>query len=115
MSEPLNDFLASRLPLPGVLGWSARLADRALLSHAYNDWLSPGRLEQTLTRLALETESLDQHGLQPRRLCWTFEHVRIYLAPRSDGAWLAVFVENNPTLDSGSIEHLLGEFAALQA
>ena len=66
------------------------------MSHCYSDWFTPAQVEQALSRLALAADSLGYHGIQPIRLCWVFEHTRIHLALRRDGACLAFFVENRP-------------------
>jgi hypothetical protein len=115
MSEALEQLLAQRLPLPGVAAWGARLAGRALKSHCYSDWFNPRQIEQALTRLTLAAESLDQHRLEARRLCWTFEHARIYLVIREDGMCLALFVENRPGLAAAGLIDVLEEFRQLPA
>jgi hypothetical protein len=113
MSESLQSFLDQRLPLPGLAAWSARLADGALSSQCYGDWLTPPQVEQTLTSLAFAADSLGQQRIQPMRLCWVFEHLRIHLGLDPGGACLALFVENRPGLPRDPVEHLLDEFNAL--
>jgi hypothetical protein len=115
MNEALQAFLDHNLPLPGVAAYSARLADRTFVSHCYNDWFTAAQVEQVLSRLALAADSLGYHGIQPARLCWVFEHNRIHLALRRDGACLAFFVENRPGVASARLEGLLGEFTGLAA
>ena len=99
--------------MPGVAAWCARLTDRTLASQCYTDWFRPAQVEQALSRVALAAESLAQHQIQPLKLCWTFEHARIYLACRPDGACLAMFVENRPDAPAAAVENVLHEFAAL--
>jgi hypothetical protein len=113
MKEKLQDFLRQRMPLPGVAAWSARLPDHTVLSHCYAQWFSTEQVEQTLTRLALSADGLSYHGIQPVRLCWSFDHARIHLALRRDGACLALFVENRPGLNNVSLEGVLSQFAEL--
>ena len=113
MKQVIQDFLAPRLPLPGVVAWGARLADRSVLSHCYSDWFTAPQVEEALGRLTLAAESLSQHGIQPIRLCWVFEHARIQLARRGDGSCVAIFVENRPSLNTELLENLLNDFAAL--
>ena len=115
MNENLEEYLNQRLPLPGVAAWGARLADHTVLSHCYNDWLTPEQVEQTLLRLSLSADGLGYHGIQPVRLCWVFEHARIHLALRRDGVCLALFVENRPGVSNAKLAGLLGEFARLAA
>ena len=115
MKEPLQAFLDRNLPLPGVAACSARLADRTFVSHCYSDWFTVAQVEQALSRLALAADSLGYHGIQPARLCWVFEHSRIHLALRRDGACLALFVENRPGITNSRLEAVLEEFAGLEA
>jgi hypothetical protein len=113
VKEALQALLTRGLPQPGVAAWGARLPDRAVASHCYSDWFAPQQVEQALTRLALAAESLKQHRIEPVRLCWVFEHARILLAVRGDGACLAFFVENRTGLPTAALERLLEEFTAL--
>ena len=113
MSEALQAFLDRNLPLPGVAACSARLADRTFVSHCYSDWFTTAQAEQALSRLALAADSLGYHGIQPARLCWVFEHSRIHIALRRDGACLAFFVENRPGVANDKLEAVLAEFATL--
>ena len=115
MKEALQAFLDRNLPLPGVAACSARLADRTFVSHCYSDWFTAAQVEQALSRLALAADSLGYHGIQPARLCWVFEHSRIHLALRRDGACLAFFVENRPGVTNAKLEAVLEEFAGLAA
>ena len=114
MNRPLQDFLTARLPFPGLAAWSARLPDRTTARQCYTNWLTPSQVEQALSRLALAAEGLRYHQLEPSRLCWVFQHLRIHLAVRRDGACLALFVENRSDLAGGVPERILEEFAALE-
>ena len=115
MKDVLQEFLDRNLPLPGVAACSARLADRTFISRCYSDWFTAAQVEQALSRLALAADSLGYHGIQPTRLCWVFEHSRIHLALRGDGACLAFFVENRPGVTDPKLEGLLEEFTGLPA
>lgn len=110
MKETLKKFVESRLPLEGLAAWGARLPDRTLASQCLNGWFTPRQVEQAVTRLALAAESLNSHGIQPVRLCWVFEHARIHLALRADGACLALFVENRPVTSSAALGSALAGF-----
>jgi len=115
MKEVLQAFLDRNLPLPGVAACSVRLSDRSFVSRCYSDWFTAAQVEQALSRLALAADSLSYHGIQPTRLCWVFEHSRIHLALRRDGACLAFFVENRPGVTNAKLETVLDEFAGLAA
>lgn len=113
MKGTLQDFLERNLPLPGVAACSVRLADRSFVSRCYSDWFTTAQVEQAVSRLALAADSLSYHGIQPIRLCWVFEHTRVHLALRRDGACLAFFAENRPGVTNPRLEAVLEEFAAL--
>ncbi|HVM51405.1 MAG TPA: hypothetical protein VMU04_25465 [Candidatus Acidoferrum sp.] len=108
-----EEFLSQRLPLPGVAAWALRLANSRILSHCYTDWVSPDQVGQALSRLVLSADGFSYHGIRPTRVCWVFEHARLHLALRSDGACLALFVENRPGAADGKLDELLAEFAGL--
>ena len=110
MKETLKEFVEARLPLAGLVAWGARLPDRTLASQCLNGWFTPKQVEQVVTRLALAAENLNSHGIQPARLCWIFEHARIHLALRADGACLALFMENRPIDSSAALESALEGF-----
>jgi len=113
MKDALQSFLQPRLPLPGLAAWCARFADHSFASHCYSDWFAQKQLEQTVTRLAFAAESLGYHHVHPLRLCWVFEHARVFLGLRADGALLAFFAENRPDLPSAEYERVFDEFARL--
>ena len=115
MRDALQDFLDRNLPLPGLAACSVRLADRTFISRCYSDWFTSAQVEQALSRLALAADSLGYHGIQPSRLGWVFEHSRIHLALRHDGACIAFFVENRPGVTNPNLEGLLEEFTRLPA
>ena len=113
MKEALQDFLDRNLPLPGLAACSVRLAERSYESRCYGEWFAAAQVEQTLNRLALAADSLGPPGTQPTRLCWVFEHARVHLALRGDGACLALFVENRPGVTSPKLEDVLEKFLRL--
>jgi hypothetical protein len=113
MKSALQELFDQRLPRPAVSAWAVRLPDHTVLHHCYTDWFSHAQIEQTLTRLALAADGLGRHRIQPVQLCWTFEHARIFLALRSDGSCLALFVENRPGLATDPMNSLLEEFVKL--
>ncbi len=112
MKEALQTLVDRNLPMPGVGAYSARLADRTYVTQCYGDWFAPAQVEQALRRVALAADSLGYHGIQPVRLCWVFEHARVHVALRQDGACLALFVENRPGTNP-KLEAMLEEFTGL--
>jgi hypothetical protein len=114
MKEILQSYLEERLPLPGFAAWCAQLPDRTFMSHCYTDWFSPPQLEKIFGRLLITAEKVAQHGIQPVRVSWVFEHARIHLSRNSNGSWLACFVENRPDLENEPLEQLMNEFVTLR-
>jgi len=113
MKQSIESLMQKRLPLPGVAAWSARLPDRSMTGQCYTDWFTPKQAQNILGRLALAAESLAGHRLEPERLAWTFEHARIFLALRPDGACLALCVENRLEASTAALESVFQEFLAL--
>lgn len=113
MNDSLKPFLETHLPMEGVVAWSARSPVFAPSSQSYHDWLSIGQIEQALDSLVLSAKNLASHGIHPLQLCSVFEHLRIYLSLREDGACLAVFVENRPTQATDALNRLLEDFRVI--
>jgi len=110
MNHSLQPFLDNHLPIEGVAAWGARLPGSVATSHCYNDWLSTSQVEQALDSLVTAAKGLNSHGIQPLQLCSVFEHLRIYLSLREDGACLALFVENRPAKATDALNRTLEEF-----
>jgi hypothetical protein len=110
MKETLQEFVKDHLPIPGLAAWGARLSDRSVISHCDTDWFVPAQIESILTRLTLAAGTLDGHGIQPVRVSWVFEHARIHLGVRKDGACLAFLLENRPGLSTTSLNRALDDF-----
>ena len=94
MNSDFQTFLGARLPFAGLAAWGARYPDRTLAQRCFTSWLTPAQVEQAMIQLAAAADSFSQQDLQPVQQCWTFERLRIYLAPRRDGSGLTLFVEN---------------------
>lgn len=109
----LQQLLDQQLPLPGVAAWAVRMPDLAVGQESFGDWFSADQVALFLDCMIQAVENLRRHHLEPSRLCWTFEHARVHLAVRPDGACLALFVENRPELLTQEIGQLLDNFLAL--
>lgn len=114
MNSDLKQWLGSRLPFPGLLGWSARSRDRTCASHCYINWLAASQLEQAFARLADTADLLGHAQGTNARSGWIFEHLRVHLAFRGDGASLALFVQNRADNPGLAAEAVLEEFAKLE-
>jgi hypothetical protein len=113
MRQACEEFFAARLPFPGLAACSARLADGMVIHRCFDRWLTPTQVRQTIAHLAQSHENLRRHGLEPLRVTWSFEHLRVYISLRLDKACLALFLENRPELPLDVIETILSEFENL--
>jgi hypothetical protein len=115
MRQVCEEFLAARLPLPGLAACAIRLPDGMLMHQCFDRWLSPAQLRQAIAHLAHNQDSLGRYLIEPVRTVWSFEHLRIDLTLRPDRACLALFSQNRPDLQLDAIESVLWEFANLPA
>ena len=115
MNATLKEFLASRLPFPGLVGWGAFLEEHSIFQQSYVDWLSPNRIEQTLTRLNKFAENRTLMDTKPERLVWKFENMCLHFACRNDGAVLMLAVENTLQAPSLALASVLEEFLRANA
>ncbi len=113
MNPDLQDFLAKRLAFPGLAAWGLRQPDRAVTARSLAGWIKVPQIEQVLTRLALATDGLRSQQLDPVRLSWNFERLRLHLALRPDGACLALLVQNQSLPSPVSVPAILDEFTRL--
>jgi hypothetical protein len=102
------------MPMTAVAAWGVRFADRSFNTQRYTDWFSSEQIEQALQHLTLAAAPLNDNQSDPTRLCWVFEHARIFLALRPDNACLGIFAENRPDFSFDAIERVLDEFLALR-
>jgi hypothetical protein len=115
LKKELEAFLSLRLPLPGVTAWGARLADKTVTSRSFGAGLNTRQIDTAVSKLATAVEQLADHRIQPVRMCWIFEHLRIHVGMRRDGSCLALYVENRPGLATTALEGLLEEYISLGA
>lgn len=113
MSDSLESFLASRLPIVGLVGYSIQVTDRVLTSECCSKSLYPTTVAQLLDGTVHGVRTLLPPGEKPAQYCWTFEYFRVYVAARSDGACLALLVENNPGAQIVRIQEALQAFIDL--
>lgn len=115
MSPVFEQFFAQRLAFPGLAGWGARLPDDTLARQSSAAWLTPGQADRGLARLILAAEVFKQHNLNPQRLCWVFDQVRVFLALRADRSCLVLWVPNQPDWPKAKVEGALEDFLRLPA
>ena len=114
MMPSLQEFLTARLPFPGLAAWGACLGGAEVQYQSFAAWLTAAQLAPALGQLHRAAQDLKGYELEPRRLNWAFEHLRIRMVFRSDGAWLALFLENRVDLNHLLVETVVEEFATLE-
>jgi hypothetical protein len=113
MKELVKEWLDQKLPMAALAAWGVRFADGSVASECSSNSLTPRQVEQAVNHLAPTGASLKLHGIEPVRLSWTFERIRIFLMTRDDGTCLAFFAENRPELSVSALEAALDEFSRL--
>jgi hypothetical protein len=113
MSDMLQYFLASRLPIVGLVAYSIQLPDQVLVTECLSKSLYPSSAEQMLSGLVHSGRTLLPAGQDAARYCWVFEYLRVYVAARADGACLALLVENNAGAQVARVQEALADFLEL--
>lgn len=114
MRRTCQDFIATRLPFPGLAAYGVRLPDGSLLHQSFDRRLSPPQVKQVLAELTRTFETLQSQQIVARRITWVFEHLRVILSLRPDQVCLALFLENRSDLPQQAIQTVLDEFAQLE-
>lgn len=113
MSEVLEDFMSSRLPITGLAAYSVQLPDRVLTTQALSKSLYPAATERMLTGVVQSGRALLPAGQSAASYCWVFERLRVYVAARRDGICLALLVTNEPGIQMRCIQETLQAFGEL--
>ena len=113
MSDVVENFLSSRLPIGGVSAYSIHAPNGVPVAmDCLSKSLYPTSAEQMLTRLVKDGRAL-LPSPTAAHYCWTFEGHLVYVAARADGFCLALLVENNPTAQLVRIKETLQGFIDL--
>jgi hypothetical protein len=113
MSESIEKFLSSRLPISGLAAYSVQLPNAVLVSECLSKSLYATSTAQMLNQVVQGGRTLLPSGKQAAQYCWTFEGHRLYVASRPDGVCLALLVENNPSVQLPPIQETLQGFLDL--
>jgi len=113
MTEIPGNFVSSRLPIVGLVGYTVHSEDRVLEAECLSKSLYPTSSEHLLTTLVQSGRALLPTGESAAQYCWIFECVRGYVAARADGACLALLVENNPGVQMLRIQETLRDFVEM--
>ena len=113
MSSQIENFLSSRLPIVGLVGYSLQSSEGVISSQCFSKSLYPTSIEQMLNSLIETGRALLPPGEQTAQYCWTFEYLLVYVAARADGFCLAFMVENNPGVQMVRIQEALQAFGEM--
>jgi hypothetical protein len=95
MNDTLNQWFASRMPEPGLLGFGVRLPDGNCASQIFSNNYLRDHFDETLRGLSETLPLFFQNGLAPRWLTWTFEQGQMRVALRPDGLLLCLAIQPN--------------------
>jgi hypothetical protein len=110
MSDSLQNFLSPRLPIVGLAAYRIEASDRVLANQCTSRSLSPAAAERILASMIQSGRALLPTNNESALYCWSFDRLKVYVAARTDGACLAVLVENNPDAQVIRIREALQAF-----
>ena len=113
MTQDIADFMNERLTESSVVAWGAYYSSTRSHVQCLKDWFTSDQVEQTLHHLVASANNLTFHRIDPVRLCWVYDRLRIFLALRPDGECLGVIAENRPGQGCDEIEMVLDAYLAL--
>ena len=113
MSNVLENFFSSRLPIVGLVAYSVEVSDQVLAAQCLSKSLYRSAAEHLLAGVVRSGRTLLPAGQNAARYCWVFECLRVYVATREDGACLSLLVENNPGVQILRIQETLQAFSDL--
>jgi hypothetical protein len=110
MTPDIETFLNERLTDSALVAWCVQFPATGSLVRTQRDWFTPEQVEQMVQQLVLAANNLSFHRIDPLRLCWVYDRLRIFLAFRPDNECLAVIVENHQGASFGTIDKALEDF-----
>jgi len=114
MTEIPVNFLSSRLPIVGVVAYSIHSPQGEVEAHCLSKSFYPTTTEQLLNAAVQGSQTLLPADQVAAQYCWVFECLRVYVAARQDGSFLALLVENNPGVQTARIQEALEAFVEIQ-
>ena len=109
---PVN-FLSSRLPIVGLVGYTIHTPYGEVEVHCLSKSLYPASAEHLLKAAVQDSRNLLPAGEVSAQYCWSFDCMRVYVAARADGGCLALLVENNPGVQMVRIQQALQDYIEL--
>jgi hypothetical protein len=113
MMSEFENSLNQRFTETPVASWGVRFSSSKVFVQCQSDWFTREQVVHTLHHLAHAANGLTQYRIDPIRLCWVFDRVRIFFAIRPDDVCLGVMAANRPGQTFDAVESALEEFLAL--
>jgi hypothetical protein len=113
MNDGTANLISASLPITGLSAYSYHEADQLIEVQVLTKSVYPSSAQEMLSRVVQSGLALLPAGDRPVQYCWTFESHRVYVAGRSDGASLALLVENIATTQMVQIQKMLQGFQEL--
>ena len=114
MSDMIQNFIATRFPIPGLAAYSVHAPLSAIENQCLSKSLYAGNTEQMLSRVIKNGRALLPSGGRPAHYCWTFDAHQVFVAVRSDGLSLALLMENNVNMQPSTVRDVLQDFLDLR-
>lgn len=110
MSNAVDNFLASRLPIAGVAAYCVQMADRVVAAQCFSKSLYASTTERMLLGVVLSCRTLLPASERSARYCWIFESLHVYVAARADGLSLALLVEDTLATELAQVRETVQAF-----
>jgi hypothetical protein len=114
MKEKLQQWLAERTQVMGVLACGIRFPDKTSLTQPWSNEFPVESLENAWRCVSDTFQVLKINFFPNDQIRWVYENAYLYCGRRNDGICLAIFTSKDPQFfDQEIIQGLLAEFRAL--
>jgi hypothetical protein len=114
MKSILQQWLAERTQVPGVIACGIRFPDKTSLTQSWSKEFQIESLENAWRCVSDTFQVLKINFFPNEKIRWVYENAFLYCGRRYDGICLAIFTSKDPQVfDPEIIEKLMTEFRAL--
>ena len=114
MKVILQQWLAERTQITGVLACGIRFPDKTSLTQSWSNEFPVESLENAWRCVSDTFQVLKINFFPNEQIRWVYENAFLYCGRRYDGIFLAIFTCKDPDVfDQENIEQLIVEFRAL--
>jgi len=114
MKDILQQWLAQRTQVPGVLACGIRFPDKTSLTQSWSKEFPVESLENAWRCVSDTFQVLKINFFPNEQIRWVYENAFLYCGRRNDGICLAIFTSRDPQVfDQEMIQRLMVEFRAL--